>query len=40
MLKADDEVVAISNQGCPAPKSRLHLGFKPQVEYIVEIQVT
>jgi hypothetical protein len=40
MLKADDDVVALSDQGCLSPKSRFHLDFKPQVEDIVEIKMT
>jgi hypothetical protein len=40
LLKADDEVVALSDQACLSPKSRSHLDLKPQVEYLVEIQIT
>ena len=31
-LETDDEVVAVADQGCPAPQPRLHLLFEPEVE--------
>jgi hypothetical protein len=40
VFKTDDEIVAVSDQSCLPPKSRRHLGFKPQVEHIMEIDVT
>src|SRR5271157_4863635 len=39
VLEADDEVVAIPDQGRPAPQSRLHLGLEPEVQRIVQIDV-
>src|SRR5919109_579623 len=38
-LKADDEVVTIADQGSFPPQPWLHLGGKPAVEHIVQIDV-
>ncbi len=38
-FEIDDEVVAVADQGCPAPQSRLHLGLEPRVEHVVQIDV-
>src|SRR5215470_1570670 len=39
-FKADDEVITIAHQGRFALKPWLHLGLKPQVEHIMQVDVT
>jgi hypothetical protein len=38
-FKANDEVIAITDQGCPAPQARLHLVLELEIECVVQINV-
>ena len=35
-LEADDEVIAVTDQGRPAPQPRLHLLFEPEIEHVMQ----